>query len=185
MSERDLTNKLRGMVRRVTLKNVRDDGEMQTASVEVADGIWRDDIEVMQPYGFASHVPTDGALALVLAVGGDEGDLVVMPIGNPSRRMGGLKSGEVGLYNEHGDRAVMTAGGELQIKTGASVTIQTDAGVFVRGKVVEIDGDITCTGNITCEGDVADKNGTMQEMRDQYNAHGHPEAPSAPSPTMD
>lgn len=126
--DKETADKMRGMVRRVTLKNVRDDGETQRASVEVADGIWRDDVEIMQPYGFASHVPEDGALALVLAVGGDEGDLVVLPIGNPSKRMGGLKAGEVGVYNEHGDRLVMTAGGALNVETGASVSIKTPAG---------------------------------------------------------
>ncbi len=60
--DKETADKIRGMVRRVPLKNIRDTGEMQTASVEVADGIWRDDVEIMQPYGFASHVPEDGAL---------------------------------------------------------------------------------------------------------------------------
>jgi phage baseplate assembly protein V len=177
--DKETADKVRGMVRRVTLKNVKDDGETQTASVEVADGIWRDDVEISQPYGFASHVPEDGALAMVFAVGGDEGDLVVMPIGNPSKRMGGLKSGEVGMYNEHGDKAVMTAGGSFDIKTGANVTIKTDAGVFITCVVVAVTGDITATG------DISDRNGSMQEIRDTYNSHGHPEAPSPPAPLMD
>lgn len=177
--EKEVADKLRGLVRRVTLKNVKDDGETQTASVEVADGIWRDDVEISQPYGFASHVPEDGALAMVFAVGGDEGDLVVMPIGNPSKRMGGLKSGEVGMYNEHGDKAVMTAGGSFDIKTGANITIKTDTGVFIECKVVAV------TGNITATGDISDANGSMQEMRDRYNAHDHPDASAPPGPLMD
>ncbi len=159
--DKETADKIRGMVRRVPLKNIRDTGEMQTASVEVADGIWRDDVEIMQPYGFASHVPEDGALGLVLAVGGDEGDIVVMPIANPSKRMGGLKPNEVGMYNAGGDKAVLTSSGTLDIKTGASITLKTAGNVEIQCVVVAVTGDITATG------DISDRNGSMQEMRDQ------------------
>ncbi len=126
--DKETADKTRGMIRRCTIKNVRDDGETQRCSVEVAAGIWRDDVEVMQPYGFASSVPEDGALAIVLAVGGDEGDLVVMPVGNPSKRMGGLSAGDVGLYNAHGDKLVMKAGGAIEAASGASMSFKTAAG---------------------------------------------------------
>jgi len=173
-----MTDTNRGMIRRATLKNVKDDGALQTASVEVADGVWRHNVEVMQPYGFAAHVPVDGALAIVLAVGGDEGDLVVLPVANPSARMGGLKENEVGLYNAGGDRMVLKADGTLDIKTGAQITITTDAGVFITAQILKVTGDIEATGDVT------DKNGSMQEMRDKYNGHGHPGGPP-PSPQMD
>ena len=51
----------------------------------------------------------------MLSGGGDEGDLVVLPVANPSKRMGKLDAGEVGMYNEHGDKAVLTAGGDLNV----------------------------------------------------------------------
>lgn len=136
--DRDTAGKLRGMTRRAAIRNVNDDGEMQTCSVEVADGIWRDDVEVIMPFGFAAHVPEDGALGIVLSVGGDEGDLVVLPIANPSTRLGGLQEGEVGLYNQHGDKMVLTAGGDLDIKTGASVTVTSPTGVSVEGDALSL-----------------------------------------------
>lgn len=176
MQDDEPTNVMRSMIRRVPLKNIKDDGETQTASVEVAEGIWRDDVEIMQPYGYASHVPEDGALGIVLAVGGDEGDLVVMPVANPSKRMGGLKANEVGFYNAHGDKAVMTAGGSLDIQTGATVNITTDTGVTITATVTKVVGDLECTG------EVSDHTGTMQKMRDQYNDHSHPDAPAPPTP---
>jgi len=170
---------VRTLVRRGNLKNFKDDGETQTASVEVAEGIWRDDVEVLQPYGFASHVPADGAVGIVLAVGGDEGDMVILPVANPSNRMGGLKEGEVGFYNEHGDKAILTTGGSLDISTGATVNITTDTGVTITATITKVVGELECTGN------VSDQNGSMQEMRDRYNAHGHPDASAPPSPIQD
>jgi len=157
--DKETADSVRGMARRVTFKNVKDDGETQTASIEVADGIWRDDVEIMQPYGFASHVPEDGGLALAFAVGGDQGDMVVMPIGNPSKRMGKLNPGEVGFYNEHGDKAIMTAGGALDIKTGATVNIVTDTGVNITCTIVSINANLHVTGNITCAGTITDSDG--------------------------
>ncbi|WP_018701394.1 phage baseplate assembly protein [Amorphus coralli] len=136
--DQDTAGKLRGMMRRCTIRSVRDDGEMQTCSVEVAAGVWRDEVEVIMPYGFAAHVPPDGALGIVLTIGGDEGDLIVLPIANPSNRMGGLQEGEVGLYNKHGDKLVLTAGGDLDIKTGASVTVTSPAGVSVEGDALSL-----------------------------------------------
>ena len=59
----------------------------------------------------------------------------------------------------------------MEIKTGADLNIKAANSNF--------------DGNITCTGDVSDANGTMQEMRDQYNAHGHPDASPPPSPAME
>lgn len=89
MSETEIVNKLRGLVRRVTVKDIKDDGQMQTASAEVAEGVWREDLEVMLPYGLVSVPDDDGAVGVALAIGGDEGDMVILPLANPSQRMGG------------------------------------------------------------------------------------------------
>ncbi len=173
----DLHNRMRGMIRLVTMKNVKDGGKTQTASIEVADGIWRDEVEVMQPYGFASHVG-DGALAIALALGADEGNVMLLPVANPSARMGKLAENEVGLYNASGDKFVLGAGGEMTIKSGQQITIRTDAGVFITAQILKVTGDIEATG------EVKDHAGTMQDMRDQYNAHRHAGGP-LPDPLMD
>ncbi len=128
--DKETADKVRGLVRRSTLKNVKDDGQTQTASVEVADGIWRDDVEIHQPYGSASNAPEDGALAIVLAVGGDEGDLVVLPPANPSKRMGKLPKGAVGNYNEHGDKVLILPDGTIQIAAGSAVNISVGGVTF-------------------------------------------------------
>lgn len=122
----EIFNKLRGMVRRVTVKNINDTGQMQTASAEVAEGIFRDDLEIMLPYGFVSMPDDDGAVGIAVAVGGDEGDMVLLPLSNPSQRMGGLSKGDVGLANRFGDRVIVGANGGITLQASASITLKVD-----------------------------------------------------------
>lgn len=139
--DKETADKVRGLVRRATLKNIKDDGQTQTASVEVSDGVWRDDVEVLQPYGFASHVPEDGALAIVLAVGADEGDIVVLPVANPSKRLGKLSEGDVGAYNQHGDRFVINDDGTIEAQAGEAVRVKVGGVTFeVTAEGVDITG---------------------------------------------
>ncbi|WP_024896819.1 phage baseplate assembly protein [Brucella rhizosphaerae] len=151
--EKDTADKVRGMVRRVVLKNVNDDGETQTASVEVAPGVWRDKVEIMQPYGLATSVPEDGAMAIGIAVGGNEDDLVIVSIGNPSARMGQLSPGAAALYNMFGDSIVIDADGNINIKAGVSVVF-TIGGVKV---TISAAGVAFEGGTITHDGVVIDK----------------------------
>lgn len=136
--DKETADKTRGMVRRGVLKNIKDDGQTQTASVEVAEGVWRHDVEIMQPYGSASHVPADGSLAVVLAIGGDQGDLVVMNVSNPSKRLGKLPEGAVGNYNEHGDRVLVLPDGTVQVAAGTALDV-TIGGVKFRVSAEGVD----------------------------------------------
>jgi phage baseplate assembly protein V len=139
--DKETADKVRGLVRRATLKNIKDDGQTQTASVEVSEGVWRHDVEILQPYGFASHVPEDGALAIVLAVGADQGDIVVLPVSNPSKRLGKLSEGEAGLYNQHGDRMTISEDGTIELQAGAAVKVKIGGVIFnVSADGVDITG---------------------------------------------
>ena len=151
--EKDTADKVRGMVRRVVLKNISDDGETQTASVEVAPGVWRDKVEIMQPYGLATSVPEDGAMAIGISVGGNQDDLVIVSIGNPSARMGQLSPGAAALYNMFGDSIVIDADGNINIKAGVSVVF-TIGGVKV---TISAAGVAFEGGTITHDGVVIDK----------------------------
>lgn len=150
---KEVYDKLRGMIRRVTVKNIKDDGQLQTASAEVADGIWRDDIEVMAPYGMMSVPDDDGAVGVAIAIGGDEGDMVLLPLANPSQRMGGLGKGDVGLSNKGGDCVILRAGGGIEIKAASSVAIKVGGcTVTISGAGLDVDG-----GHIRNDGVAVDK----------------------------
>lgn len=139
--DKETADKLRGIIRRGTLKNIKDDGQTQTASVEVAEDVWRDDVEIHQIYGLSTHAPEDGALAIVIAIGGDEGDLVVLPIANPSKRLGNLSEGDVASYNRHGDKFVIGDDGTIEAKAGASFSVKVGGVTFaVSPEGVDITG---------------------------------------------
>ncbi|HAU77477.1 MAG TPA: hypothetical protein DCW88_18695 [Agrobacterium sp.] len=144
----EIVNKVRGLVRRVTVKDIKDDGQMQTASAEVAEGVWRNDLEVMHPYGFLSVPDDDGAVGVALAIGGDEGDMVILPLANPSQRMGGLSKGDVGLSNKFGDRIIIKANGGIEVQAANSITFKVGgvtmtldaSGLSVDGGSIKHDG---------------------------------------------
>lgn len=144
----EIVNKLRGLVRRVTVKDIKDDGQMQTASAEVAEGVWRNDLEVMLPYGLLSVPDDDGAVGVALAIGGDEGDMVILPLANPSQRMGGLSKGDVGIANKFGDRMIIKASGGINVQAASSITFKVGgvtmildaSGLSVEGGSIKHDG---------------------------------------------
>lgn len=180
MMDDETASKTRTMIRRVVIKNFDDSGQTQTASVETAENIVHDKVEILQPYGFATNPPEDGALGIALSVGGDEGDQVILPVSNPANRMGGLAAGDSALYNAGGDQVILRADGTLEIKVGGNATLEIPSGITIKTSKMLVDAEM-----LECTGDIKDKNGTMQSMRDQYNGHGHPDASPPPSPKME
>lgn len=170
--------KTRTMIRRVVISNFDDRGPSQTVRIESGAGIIRDQVEVLQPYGFATLPPEDGATGIVLAVGGDEGDPVVLPVTNAANRLGGLASGDTALYNQGGDKIVLRASGTLEIKIGSDAVLELPAGLTIKTSSMVVEAEL-----LKCTGDIADKYGTMNKIREDYNQHSHGDSPP-PSPKM-
>lgn len=153
--DKDTADRLRSMTRRVTLKNVRDDGETQRASVEVAEGIWRDDVEILQPAGFAGAPVEDGAVAVAVAIGGDEGDLVVLPPSNPSKRMGQMPQGAAGIYSSAGDKLVINPDGTAVLHVAGALRVEAQTILLKAGGVTVTIG----AGGVAIEGGTVTHNG--------------------------
>lgn len=170
---------LRGLIVRAAIRGIADGGETQAVEAETHEGVLRGGVEVLMPFGLAT-VPPAEAITLLLAVGGDQGDMVALPLSCPSARFGNLAAGEVVVHDAAGNRLHFRAGGLVEIHAAASMSVKVD-GTELK---VETSG-VTITGDLVVNGQVSDANGSMQEMRDRYNSHGHPGAPGAPSPLMD
>ncbi len=69
------------------------------------------------------------------------------------------------------------------LPTGATFELKSDGGLKVTGDI-ELDGKLTATGDIESNGNVKDIKGTMQAMRDIYDAHGGHLGTGAPQPVM-
>ncbi len=178
MSARDAMQ-MRGAVARGVVTGTADAGQAQTVDVETHEGVLRAGVEVMQVFGLASRPPAGpGAMALLLAVGGDQGDMVALPLACPSIRFGGLLAGEAVLYDAAGNRVHIRDGGIVEVHAATKIKL-------VAPLVEIVADDVTITGDLAVAGQVSDAAGSMQEMRDRYNGHGHPGASGAPSPSMD
>lgn len=130
--------------------------------------------ELFQHYGFSS-APLPGAEYLVIPVGGNSKHAVVVASEDGRYRLT-LQDGEVSLYTDEGDY--------VHMKRGRMIEVVTDDLVFkVKNKVrfetpvVEITGDQRVGGSIKADGEIADRIRAMQEDRELYNAHGHPDGP--------
>lgn len=166
---------LRNLIGRALLALVDDARKMQEVQVELLDGESRAVAERFQDYGFTS-VPEEGAEAIALAVGGSRSHMVVVAVDDRRYRKRDLKPGEVSVYSRFGDYVLLREDGTIEVKASGKVLVDAPE--------VEMTGNLTVAGNITCAGQVSDAAGSMQEMRDRYNAHQHGATPT-PAPGMD
>jgi phage baseplate assembly protein V len=132
--EREFAHVLRGLITRAFVTATDDSGETQTANVRTHASVDRSGIEIMQAFGFASRPRSGGAL-VVFAIGGDQGDMVGMPVGLPEDRFGGLEEGESALYGADGTRVHVKANG--RVHTVAKTGIVTE----VEGSRFELDAE--------------------------------------------
>lgn len=118
------------------------DRELQEAKVAIRDGELRDDLEHVQPYGFA-HLPHEGAETVNLFPGGDKGFGLVICAHDRRYRMKLSDAGDVAIYDHEGQTIHLTRDGIL-IKSDKTVTIDTPK-THITGDVV-IDKECTISG---------------------------------------
>lgn len=151
---------LRGQVVRGVVHGLDDAGGQQRAVVETHEGVVRSGVEVALPYGLASR-PAPGGLTILLAVGGDQGDLVALPVASGAR-LGNLGPGEVALYTDEGTRVHLAAGGQLRIAAATEVKVTVGGTVLrVTPSGVVIEGPLHVQGSITATGSVSDGGGPL------------------------
>lgn len=150
--------RVRLMVGRAIVNLVNDATKMQSVQVSLLADEVRPDVERFQNYGFTSH-PHPGAEAVALSVAGNRDHVVVVAVDDRRYRLAALQQGEVAIYTDEGDQIVIQRGGTILVKASTKVRIESPM--------------LECTGEIK---DRCDSDGkTMEQMRNTYNAHMHPE----------
>ncbi|OUJ14209.1 phage baseplate assembly protein [Acetobacter sp. DsW_063] len=148
---------------RAVVQGVNDSGAEQTVDVQGFYGSQRSAVPVAFPFGFGARVPTDGAVTHVVALGGDQADLLALPPSNPSvARVGGLSEGEAVLYDAVGQKVYLKGGTivridvrtSLDVRVGGEVVLQVTAtGAAITGDLT-VSGDVEIGGKATVSGDV-------------------------------
>ncbi len=143
---------LRQAVRLGLVQSVYDSGQVQTAVVEMHDGVIHE-VDVFQLDGVASNPQVDGAIALLLAVGNDPSHYVAL-IANPSTRFGNQAPGERTLAAPDGTRIAVRTGGVVEIWAGNTVKINAPSLQVSASGAVQItaSGGVQVTGNASISG---------------------------------
>ncbi|MEJ1411080.1 MAG: phage baseplate assembly protein V [Candidatus Sedimenticola sp. (ex Thyasira tokunagai)] len=126
-----LTRRLRIMVSRAVINLVNDGQGLQELQLTLLAGEEADGVERIQEYGFTS-APKAGAEAVALAVGGSRAHTVVIATDDRRYRIKGLASGEVAIYDDHGQ----------------VIKLARDGIRIVAPNGLHIDGDVTVTGDL-------------------------------------
>lgn len=149
---------------------VRDEGEEQLVDVEVLPGVVRSGVRVLQPFGFAARPMTDGAVVMLIQVGGDPANLVALPATRPGGRFGKLDEGESVVYGAAGQRIAMRADGSVEVLSATEVRMTCAAGIVLTADTVTINGKLVVTEDIS---DLNGVHGSLATLRDAYNPHTH------------
>lgn len=185
------------VVGRGRIKTGSDAGPVQQQQVRLGPFETFDNIPRISEYGFNSMPPAD-CDAIMIFVGGNRLDGVIIGTGHQSFRMRKLKAGEVSISDNLGQSVYLTqqgivingAGLPVRVINTPSVTLDTPL-VHATGDM-QVDGNLTVSKNatvaqnlavqqsatvaqsLTAMGDISDHGSkSMAAMRQIFNAHGH------------
>lgn len=116
---REIVEDARGTATEGIIVAVNDTGQVQTVDVQTNAGVYAG-VEVFQPFGHASSPPAQGAVAILLAIGGDPANLRAF-IKAPQRRLGKLARGESAIYGSDGSRVHIRQGGTIDVLGATAV----------------------------------------------------------------
>ncbi|AJZ95425.1 phage assembly protein [Pseudomonas simiae] len=157
---------LKNILVRGTLSLVDGLKKLQELQVKLLAGEIKDGMEHFEPYGFTANAHA-GAEVLAGFFGGNRSHGVVICVADRRFRLQGLKSGEVALYTDEGDK--------LHFKRGRVIEIETMTLKVKAETAVEFDTpEIRTTGKIVSAGDQVAA-GISQVQ------HGHTEVMKGPA----
>lgn len=148
---RDLWQRLRVLMTFARVLRVDDSGDLQVMQLEGLLGELREEVPRIGEWGFASNPPLN-AQAVVLAIGADRGQLVVLGVEDRATRTKDLPTGASEQYAIGGNRVRLEADGSILIE-GPVGTLQINpvGAVTLNGLSLSVTsaGAVTITGSGT------------------------------------
>jgi phage baseplate assembly protein V len=141
---------LKNILVRGTLSLVDGLKKLQELQVKLLAGEIKDGMEHFEPYGFTANAQA-GAEVLAGFFGGNRSHGVVICVADRRFRLVGLKSGEVAMYTDEGDKLHFKRGREIEIvcmklKVQAETEVEFDTPLIrTTGRIVS-DGDQVAAG---------------------------------------
>lgn len=169
-----LARRLGNMLARGSVAAANGAGKMRTLQIRMMADETKDNVEHFEPYGFTSEV-MPGSEPIAAFFDGDRSHGVVLVVADRRYRLTGMKSGEVALYDDQGQKVYLTRTGividganlPLVIQNVPTATIKAGTKVRFETPLLEVTGQIK---------DLSDSTGkTMSAMRSTYNGHTHHE----------
>lgn len=126
---RPLRSRIDSMIRATTISGAG--GTVALRANATPSGLeTHEDVEVLEPHGFAS-VPPDGSTGVLLCAGGDVAHPILFGAGDRSVRIQGLATGEVAIFigNSSGDgaRVVCRNDGTIEVQPGPGAVVRMGA----------------------------------------------------------
>ena len=191
---RSLQRRMATLVGRAVLLAVNAGTGLQSVQVRILADEVMDGVEHMEPYGFTSN-PLPGAEGVVLNVAGQRGACVGVNFGNRGVRVAGLKSGEVCIYTDEGDKITLKRDRHVEIETlHLVIRAQEDVRVETKSYAVRATQGVTyetpsfglgggsggCTANIAADMAITG-NTTHYHRQRRCDGRRHLHRPSHPS----
>lgn len=149
---------------RAVLSRITTDGGVMTAQLDGLQGETLQALEVFQHFGITS-VPPEGAMAIILPVGGDTSHGVVVATEHSEYRIQSLKPGEVSIYSSDGASITLKNGKTIHMvcdaftadcktwKVTASESAEYDTPNFSTSQNATVKGLLTGSGGMSISGD--------------------------------
>lgn len=133
---------------RITTLN--DNGAVQTVQAVLGGAEVRDNLPRVGEYGLAS-VPPVGTDVIVVFVGGDRSNGVVIGTNNQSLRVKQLADGDTAIYDSRGHYVLLTKDGITVEAKSQPITINNCTTLTLNGNL-QVNGTVTATGEGTFNG---------------------------------
>ncbi len=138
-----LKNKVQLMIGRAIIAAAKDDGKINSLQIKALAGESFDQIRRFQDFGFTSMPPV-GTEAVILAMGGNRENLVVVATDHRASRTTGLLPGESAIYTDDGT--------VMKFKKSGNVELTTATKVLITCPLSEITGNVKIGGTLEVTG---------------------------------
>ena len=151
-----LWRRIQLVVGRGRITTTDDSGPVQKVQIQIGELETRDTTPRVAEYGFTSN-PLPGCHGVVVFVGGDRSNGVILGTNDQSARLKDLKRGEVAIYDDQGQSVwlkrtgieINGAGLPIKVFNTPTVRVEADTSVTLATPLVHCTQDLTVEGLLT------------------------------------